>query len=92
MEQNYSIQAASIVNTFAEVANAFDLTKEAEPYDPAFMYRQGTNLLPLMYNAFLQTEVKVQFKCRRFKYQAICWTLHLTSNIFIYHKIQITMK
>ena len=36
------------------LANAYDLTRDAGPYDPAFMYRHGTNLVILTYNKFLQ--------------------------------------
>lgn len=33
--------------------NAYTLTSEAEPYGPAFMYRQGTTLQLLTYNKFI---------------------------------------
>ena len=36
------------------LANAYDLTRDAGPYDPAFMNRQWTNLMMLTYNKFLQ--------------------------------------
>ena len=36
------------------LANAYAITREAGPYDPALMYRQGTNLVMLTYNKFLK--------------------------------------
>lgn len=36
------------------LVNAYDLKKEAGPYGPSFMYRQGKNLVPLTDNKFLQ--------------------------------------
>lgn len=36
------------------MANAYDLMRDARPYNPAFMYCQGTKILMLSYNKFLQ--------------------------------------
>lgn len=44
----------SPLSPLTALANAYALTRDAGPYDPAFMYRQGPNLVMLTYNKFLK--------------------------------------